>query len=280
LRLMTKQPDSPIRFYKYRPGRWEAVNSRVIQETPVSLTVNGEIWLTFMCTPTDLEGLAAGFLFNEGVIQSADEIANLSVCASGDNVDIWLNHAVAKPTVWKRTTGCSGGMTAVEHKPATLAVRDDEKLAPDQVFELMSQLLASQELYKSTRGVHASALSDGEKVVVRAEDIGRHNTLDKIAGRCLLDRIHLDRRILITTGRISTEMLQKAARMGASILISRTAPNAMSIQSAEELGITLIGYARRDQFQLYAHPERIDGAPAEIPFPLALVYQDDPAGAD
>ncbi len=277
---MPIQPNSSVRYYKYRPGRWEAVNSRVIREMPVSLTVNGEVWLTFMCTPTDLEGLAAGFLFNEGVIDSADEIANLSVCASGDNVDVWLNHAVEKPAVWKRTTGCSGGVTAADPKPAQQAIHRGEVLPPEVIFDLMGQLLSTQELYKSTRGVHASALSDGQKVVVLAEDIGRHNTLDKIAGRCLLDRVQIDRRILLTTGRISTEMLQKAARIGASILISRTAPNAASIQSAEEAGITLIGYARRDQFQLYTHPERIAGAPAEAHFPLALIYQDDPAGPD
>jgi len=118
-------------------------------------------------------------------------------------------------------------------------------------------LLSSQELYRETGGVHTSALSDGEKILIVAEDIGRHNTLDKIAGRCLMENIWPDERILLTTGRISSEMLQKAARLGADAVISRTAPSSLAVEMAESLGITLIGYARRDRFNVYAHEERI-----------------------
>ena len=89
------------------------------------------------------------------------------------------------------------------------------------------------------------------------EDIGRHNTLDKIAGKILLDRIELNNRILLTTGRISSEMIQKASRIGASIVISYTSPSSLSLDAAQHMGITLIGYARRNQFRLYTHPERI-----------------------
>jgi FdhD protein len=100
-------------------------------------------------------------------------------------------------------------------------------------------------------------LSDGVEVTASAEDIGRHNTLDKIAGLCLLHDLHPERRILMTTGRISSEMIQKSARIGATIVISRTSPTSMSIQLAEQMGITLIGYARASQFNIYSHPERI-----------------------
>ncbi|MCL4562249.1 MAG: formate dehydrogenase accessory sulfurtransferase FdhD [Chloroflexi bacterium] len=264
---MPKQANTAITYSKYRPGRWEIINAKIITEAPVSLTVNGEIWLTFMCTPTDLEALAVGFLFNEGLIESADEIVNVSVCESGDNVDVWLSHLVEKPALWRRTTGCSGGMTS--DKAATQPERLDRDappanggpISPERIFALMDQLLHSQELYQESGGVHSSALSDGLRVVVRAEDIGRHNTLDKIAGRYVLDRLHLEHPYLVTTGRISSEMLQKARRIGASVVVSRTAPNSLSIQAAQEAGITLIGYARRDQFQVYSHPERLQGAP-------------------
>src|SRR5512138_135971 len=111
---MTKDAEMPVRYQKYRAGRWEVVDGRVIQEAPVSLTVNGEAWLTFMCTPTELEALAVGFLFNEGFLQDAAEIVDVAVCASGDNVDVWLTHGLEKPSVWRRTTGCSGGLTAAE----------------------------------------------------------------------------------------------------------------------------------------------------------------------
>jgi len=100
--------------------------------------------------------------------------------------------------------------------------------------------------------------SDGKQIVLVAEDIGRHNTLDKLAGMCLLQNSWPEPRILITTGRISSEMLQKAARMGAPILISRTSPSSLSIEMAERYGITLIGYARRQRFNVYTHPQRFN----------------------
>ena len=93
--------------------------------------------------------------------------------------------------------------------------------------------------------------------MLSAEDIGRHNTLDKIAGLCMLRNIWPDQRIIITTGRISSEMLQKAARLRAPILISRTSPSSLSIEMAERYGITLVGYARRQRFNVYSHPQRL-----------------------
>jgi FdhD protein len=118
-------------------------------------------------------------------------------------------------------------------------------------------LFESQSLYRETGGVHTSALSDGESVLLAAEDIGRHNTLDKIAGMCLMRNVRPEKRILITTGRISSEMLQKAARMDVPILISRTSPSSLSIEMAERYGITLIGYARRHRFNVYSNSHRV-----------------------
>jgi FdhD protein len=274
---MAKNAETPVRYYRYRLGRWEIVDANVIMEAPVSLTVNGEVWLTFMCTPTDVEALAVGFLFNEGWIQTAEEVAAISVCASGDIVDVWLNHSLEKPQIWKRTTGCSGGLTSPEPVPIRLELDADEKLLPAQIMGAMTQLMEHQELYRSARGVHASAVSDGGRILARAEDIGRHNTLDKIAGILLREAIQGPRRILVTTGRISSEMLQKAARIGTPVVVSHTAPNALSIEAAQEMEITLIGYARRDQFQVYSHPERIQGAPLESGMLVVQVNQEAPA---
>jgi FdhD protein len=235
------------------------LDGSTIVETPVSLTVNGEAWVSFMCTPVLLEAMAVGFLFNEGIIDSMDEIAEVRLCEHGDNVDVWLNHAVDKPTKWTRTSGCSGGVTAVESiaRPRAAASPNGLTLPASGISHLVEMLFDAQDLYRETGGVHTSALSDGERILLSAEDIGRHNTLDKIAGQCLMQNVWPDRRILITTGRISSEMLQKAVRLGASILISRTSPSSLSIELAEIWGITLIGYARRNRFNLYAHPERI-----------------------
>jgi FdhD protein len=131
------------------------------------------------------------------------------------------------------------------------------KVQPEAIMGLVEQLIQSQSLYRETGGVHSSALSDGEKIVVTAEDIGRHNSLDKIAGLCLMNDIWPETRLLITTGRISSEMLQKAARMAVPILISRTSPSSLSIEMAERYGITLIGYARKHRFNVYSNRQRI-----------------------
>jgi FdhD protein len=244
-------------FLRFRAGQWEILEKGVIVESPVSLTVNGQSWITLMCTPTDLEALAIGFLFNEGIIKSKDEVVLLEVCPQGDNIDIWLGHSVEQPKQWRRTSGCTGGATVVILEQMHPELRNGFVIAPHTIDRMVEMLVEAQELYREVGGVHTSILSDGERLVVSAEDVGRHNSLDKIAGRCLLDSIDLSHRILVTTGRISSEMIQKAARIGASIVISRTSASSLSISMAEKWGITLIGYARCDQFVAYTHPDRI-----------------------
>jgi FdhD protein len=251
-------PQTPShQFMRYRAGKWENMGSEVIVEMPVSLTVNGQVWLTLMCTPIDLEALAVGFLFNEGVIKSRDEIELVQVCATEDNVDVWLKHPVEQPQQWRRTSGCTGGKTSVMLNQSYTGLQNGLVLPPHVVHHWIEELTNAQQLYRQVGGVHTSILSDGERVIVSAEDVGRHNTLDKIAGRCILDDIQLPHKILVTTGRISSEMIQKAARIGASIVISRTSASSLSVSMASQWGITLIGYARRDQFIVYTHCERI-----------------------
>ena len=252
-------PQKAIHYERYEFKKWEPHDSETIVETPVSLTVNSEVWLTFMCTPVNLEAMAVGFLYNEGIIESMDEVEDVRVCEHGDNVDVWLNRTVEQPKSWRRTSGCSGGLTAVETL-ARVEVSfdgDQPKVPPEAIGHLIEGLFESQELYRETGGVHTSALSDGEKILLVAEDIGRHNTLDKIAGLCLMNNVWPQTRILITTGRISSEMLQKAARLHAPILISRTSPSSLSIEMAELYGVTLIGYARRHRFNVYSNSQRV-----------------------
>ena len=253
------EPRKPIHYFQIDARNNEEIDGNTIVETPVSLTLNGEVWTTFMCTPVHLEALMVGFLFNEGVIDSMDEVEDVRICEHGDNEDVWLTHNAPKPDSWTRTSGCTGGVTAVAsiERPQPVSVTNEFNLSPSQINQLVEMLFDSQELYRETGGVHTSALSDGEQVILAAEDIGRHNTLDKIAGLCLMEDTWPEKRVLITTGRISSEMLQKSVRMGAKVVASRTSPSSMSIELAEAWGITLIGYARRNRFNLYATRERI-----------------------
>jgi FdhD protein len=248
----------PVEYTFFRKGKPEVVPAEVIVEKPVSLTVNGEVWLTMMCTPIHLEALGIGFLYNEGIIKSMDEVADVRLCENGDNLDIWLTRSVEQPKNWRKTSGCTGGVTSqTESGSGTVSQANGVCIRPAQITTLAASLFEAQDLYKQTGGVHTSALSDGKKIILSAEDIGRHNTLDKIAGLYLMQKPAVARKILLTTGRISSEMIQKAARIGASIVISRTSPSSLSVEIAEEAGITLIGYARRDRFTAYTHPERV-----------------------
>lgn len=254
----------PVQTYKYGPAGWEAGETGVIGEVPVSLTVNGKVWLTFMCTPTDLEALAVGFLYTEGIIESRAEVVDARVCENGSNVDVWLARSVDRPDQWRRTSGCTGGLTRADACPPALDLPPLQRISPAMILAGMEQLLHAQELYRVMRGVHCSGLSDGVRMHIHAEDIGRHNTIDKIAGLYLAQQPVMERKIIVTTGRISSEMLHKSARLGAAAVVSRTSPTMLSIELAAEAGITLIGYARRNQFNVYTHPERLAAEPAAL----------------
>jgi FdhD protein len=255
-------PQKSIVYDRYEQSKWDSRDGETIVEAPVSLTVNGQVWMTFMCTPVQLQAMAAGFLYNEGVIEGMHEIESVRVCEHSDNVDVWLSHDAEQPASWRRTSGCSGGLTAVDALavPGVSLHGDGLQVPAEAIGSMVELLFESQALYRETGGVHTSALSDGQAILLSAEDIGRHNTLDKIAGLCLLGNVWPERRILITTGRISSEMLQKAARLRSPILISRTSPSSLSIEMAGKYGITLIGYARRQRFNVYSVPERVLGA--------------------
>jgi FdhD protein len=241
---------------------YEYVETEVIVESPVSLTVNGKVWLSFMCTPSDLDALAVGFLYNEGLIKTFEEVASVRICPNGKNVDVWLHHNIEEPSEWRRTSGCTGGLTTVELDAFDKELLENKvpiskTFTPNQINKLTEMLFDSQSLYRKSGGVHTSALADNNEIILITEDIGRHNTLDKIAGRKLLDRIVTTDNILLTTGRISSDMLQKAARIRSPLIISRTSPSSLSITMAEVMGITIIGYARRSNFRVYTHPRRI-----------------------
>ncbi|MGB9640248.1 MAG: formate dehydrogenase accessory sulfurtransferase FdhD, partial [Anaerolineales bacterium] len=158
---------------------------------------------------------------------------------------------------WLRTSGCSGGFTAEGSRKPNHKFPVTVTLTYKEIFALVHQLFEHQRLYQESGGIHISALSDGKVLLFSAEDIGRHNTLDKLAGMKLLQQITTPTKILITSGRVTSEMMQKALRLQAEIVITRTSPSALSMEMALENGITLIGYAKRTQFNIYTHPERI-----------------------
>lgn len=254
----------PIRYLEYRDESVDQVSGAVIEELPVCIFVNGRELATLLCTPRYLEDLAVGFAFSERVIDGIDDIEAMSVSSGLTCVDLWLgNRDFEPPTRRIITSGCGGGITfddtetmLARHEPLEPGVT----VAPSQISRLMREVLRSADLYNTARGVHTSALSDGESVVLVAQDIGRHNTIDRLAGRALRGGVSTEGAILLTSGRISSEMLTKAARMRAPVAISRTSPTSLSVEMATAWNITLIGYARGTSFRVYSAPERIDFA--------------------
>ncbi len=249
----------PYQFTQVTPDGCESIQTNIAVEYPVSLTVNGEIWLTFQCTPQFLEALAVGFLYNEGFIFSLDEVANIHVCDSKDNVDIWLNHSVKKPLSWKRTSGCHGGTTSMDlDRDNFQPITHPAPSSPQQIFSLVDEFLTKQPPHSESGGVHTSALADHGHIHLLLHDIGRHNSFDKIAGFILLEKIRLENPAILTSGRASSDMLQKTIRMQIPYLITMRSTSRTGIELAEEWGITLISGARRGRFTILAHPERID----------------------
>jgi len=244
-------------IHRFHHGKTDYEEDGIIVEQSVSLTVNGKVWLSFMCTPVDIEALAVGFLYNEKIISSVNEIQDIFICEHRDNIDIWLDRSVEEPKNWRRTSGCTGGYTSAVLEEVTPVPSNGLVVEPTQILSLIHNLFETQEIYRKSGGVHSSALADKEKILFHVEDVGRHNTLDKIAGKIILNEIKHEPKIILTTGRISSEMLQKAARLKTSILISRTSPTSMSVELAARLGITLVGYARGHRFNVYSHPQRV-----------------------
>ena len=172
-------------------------------------------------------------------------------------IDVWLQHAVKKPDVWSRTSGCLGGINQPEQDPVFLPIKLSSIPISDILHLVDSFYAVLIENGKKHSGLHTTALSDGSEMVVFSCDIGRRNTLDKIAGECLLNQIKPVRPALVTTGRISSEMVQKAARIKAGLVISLHSATTMAIQTANRLGVTLVGRAHPGQLDVYSHKERI-----------------------
>ena len=258
---MTDSNSIPVTYTGYSDSEYRAVRGVVPVEEAVTLYVNGESFVSLMCTPSLLEELALGFLLNEGFIKGLDDIGIVELCGGGRCVDVWLAHAIEHPQLRTITSGCAGGTTFDDTATAHGTIESARTITAPQATRLMADLLSRARTYRQAGGIHVAGLSDGDELLCVAEDIGRHNALDKIAGRCLRQGHPLADSILLTSGRVSSEMVQKAARMKAPIIISRTSPTSLSVRLAEAWNITLIGYTHRRSFRVYTGQERVVPAP-------------------
>lgn len=245
-------------------GNREDTESLVTKELPVTIILNNQELVTLLCSPADLDYMAIGFLFSEGLLKSKREIKNISVDAQRGVVSVETdgNKETGGELTFKGviTSGCGRGASLYSAADVEIQPVDSQiKLSVHEVFELTGEFQHSSTVYLATHGVHSAGLCDRRKILVFSEDVGRHNAVDKIIGECILKDITTKDRIVITSGRISSEVVLKVARAGIPVLISKSVPTNMGVRFAKNLGITLIGFVRGGKMNVYAHEWRVIG---------------------
>ena len=267
LELASPAPVISRRYVRFREGVGTAVDEAVISEIRLTIFVDGEELVQLMCSPHQLNALVVGFLYLEGLIEGPDDVDVMRVCLEDRVAEVGLNRRLpVLPTRKIITSGCTGGVSFGAYLAELDRFRlpdDDVRVAPARVYGLLRELYDRAQLYRQSGGVHTTILAaPGGEVLTVAEDIGRHNTLDKIQGACLLRGIPTRGQLLVASGRISSEMLLKAAIMGVPIVGSRTSPTQLAVTLAERLNITVVGYIRSGSMNVYTHPWRVLGAPS------------------
>jgi len=248
----------PHRYWVVQGDHAALEDGGVIEEALVSIYVNGQQLVTVMCSPLDQEALALGFLRNEGVITSLAEVGAVRANVAGTLVDVVLHRDdFTPPRHVILTAGCGVGVTLRQLTSEYPALDSELSTTPATIIARMRDLQGEARLYHAVRGVHTAVLADEQSVLIGAEDVGRHNTIDKIAGKALLAGIETRDRLLLTSGRISSEMLTKARRLEIPIVASRTAPTSTAVQLAEAWGICVVGYVRQGGMRVYTHSARL-----------------------
>jgi len=253
----------------WRAGGFAPGERAIPEETAIAFTYNGVSYAVMMATPRDLEDFAVGFSLTEGVIAAPAEIESLEIIE--EEIGVELRMRLVEPRAQEVTarrrhlagpTGCGlcGIETLTEAMRPPSVVSEGTRFSFEDVMRATRSLAPLQEINRETRAVHAAAFwQPGRGVVALREDVGRHNALDKLAGALAEISVPGASGMVILTSRVSVEMVQKAAVIGAGVVVAVSAPTALAVRTAEQAGITLAAIARDDGFEIFAHPHRIVG---------------------
>lgn len=259
---MSKKDEIIVRFLN---GAERQIQDVIIEETPLTIFLNGEQFLTLLSTPFNQKELAIGFLLSEGIIKEKDDIKALEINSIQNHVFVELKgkNILTQKLHGKRTitTGCGKGtifynvLDSIKYQELSSNFTVDVNI----ITNLMAEMQENSLLYKETGGVHSASLADHTQILYTREDIGRHNAVDKVLGRSFEDQIDLTNKILLTSGRLSSEIVLKVLKARIPILVSRSAPSSLAVQIARESGLTLCGFVRGRKLNCYSHSHRLKG---------------------
>ncbi|MGD6794800.1 formate dehydrogenase accessory sulfurtransferase FdhD [Metabacillus indicus] len=248
---------------KLSGGSAAQAEDEIVTEYPLTVKLNGEEAVTMVSSPEYLEDMVIGYLASEGFISKLEDIKELWIQEKAGFAHVTLSkeNRIIHMQNKRYLTSCCGmsrpGFVFVNDARVVKPLKQTAAIHADACFSLMNELQRTADIFQSTGGVHNAALCDENGIIVSRMDIGRHNALDKLYGYCLKNAISTRGKILVFSGRISSEILLKTAKIGCEIVLSKSAPTTLALNLAEELGITAVGFIRNSSLNIYTHPNRI-----------------------
>jgi FdhD protein len=250
---------------KFKNGQLESVEDKIVTEFPVTVKINEEEFVTMVCSPQYIEDMVIGYLASEGVIREYKDIKNIWVQEKEGYAHVTidkLNPYFQNLQNKRYITSCCGasrqGFVFINDALTAKKMNDiSVELSIKDCFQLMNNLQQSAATFQETGGVHNAAICDKKGFMLSRMDIGRHNALDKLYGYCLKHHISIRDKVVVFSGRISSEILLKVAKIGCEVVLSKSAPTELALNLAEELGITTVGFIRNNSLNIYTCPERI-----------------------
>lgn len=246
---------------RIKDGKIELVEDSVMTEYPLTIFLNGNELVTLLCLPKGLKYLAVGFLISEGIVENKAQIKNISVDEENghayidlDNVSLPADKLFGKRAV---TTGCGKGTVFYNALDSLEVINSNMRVEWGKILNLFERFNEGSEFFQKTGGVHSCALCNRDDILILHEDVGRHNAIDKIIGESALSDLDLSDKILINSGRISSEMTIKTIKRNIPILASRTAPTELAVNIAKRFNLTLIGFVRENRMNIYNGGERL-----------------------
>ena len=237
------------------------VEDRVVEEFSLAIVLNDHELVRLLCSPENLDFLAVGFLFSEGLIKTREDIKEINLEEEKGIIRMKTRDS-GKPDkniFSNRFIGSSGarGVPFENNLQWEVGTGSQTRISPREVFTLMDEFIRCSEIFKETGGVHSAALCDKESIIIFHEDIGRHNAIDKVFGESILKDMYTDDLIMITSGRVSSEIVLKVAKKNIPLLISKSAPTNKGVELAHDFCITLLGFVRGRRMNVYTHNRRI-----------------------